>query len=196
MASTTLQSPKIVRRSGGFYSWPLLAIRGLAALLFAVAALLAFQETFTLLIWFFAVYVFYDGSYALLVALSHVSESAMTRMAITLKGLLGIVAGAFVLYQFFTSGAELLTLLAVFIWVAVAGVLEGVWVIKNVKNKELLLIIGSTAYLALAVALQFLFAVAPAAGAPVYKWVIIGFSAAFGLAMLLMSWAMRRKQIN
>ncbi len=195
MTSTTLQSPKIVRLSGGFYSWPLLAIRGLAALLFVVAALLAFQETFTLLIWFFAVYVLFDGAYALSVAVSHGSDSAMTRLAISIKGLVGIAAGIFVLYQFFTGGTELFTLLAVFIWVAVAGVLEGVWVIKNVKNKELLLIIGSSAYLALAVALQFLFALAPAAGSPLYSWVIIGFSAAFGLGMLLMSWAMRRNQI-
>jgi len=80
--------------------------------------------------------------------------------------------------------------------VALSGILEGVWVIRNIKNKELVLIIGSGAYLALAVALQFLFALAPQAGSSIYSWIIIGFSAAFGLGMLIMSWAMRKNQFG
>ena len=75
--------------------------------------------------------------------------------------------------------------------------MEGVWVIRNVKNKELVLIIGSGAYLALAVALQFMFALAPQqGGAAIYNWIIIGFSAAFGIGMLIMSWAMNKAQIS
>jgi hypothetical protein len=116
-------------------------------------------------------------------------------MAIALKGVIGILAGIVAISLFLRGGSMTTILLTVFIWVALAGVIEGVWVFKMVKNKELLLIVGSGAYLALAVALQFMFAVAPSEGTAVYNWIIIGFSAAFGLGMLIMSWLLRRSMM-
>ncbi|MBU2761562.1 hypothetical protein HAP95_15630 [Acidithiobacillus sp. RW2] len=113
-----------------------MAIRGAAALVYALVALADFKATIPLLVWFFAIYVLFDGAYALRVAI----------------------------------GQQI--------------------------DKELVLIIGSGAYLALAVALQFLFALAPQAGSSIYNWIIIGFSAAFGLGMLIMSWAMRKNQFG
>ncbi len=194
--TTASSSMEIIKKSGGFYSWPLLAIRGVAALVFALAALADFSATILLLVWFFAIYVLFDGFYALSVALSRQIDGMWTRLAVTLKGLLGILAGIAVIYWNLSGGPTLYILLTVFVWVAISGVLEGVWVIRNVRNKELVLIIGSGAYLALAVALQFLFALAPQAGSSIYSWIIIGFSAAFGLGMLIMSWAMRKNQFG
>ncbi|XTI73024.1 hypothetical protein ACQAYK_02630 [Acidithiobacillus sp. AC3] len=46
------------------FSWQLLFARGVAALAFVIAALLDFGATMTLLIWFFAIYVFFDGGYS------------------------------------------------------------------------------------------------------------------------------------
>lgn len=183
--------------SGGFYSSKLLATRGIAALVFSIAALLDFSETFTLLSWFFAFYVLFDGGYAILVALNSQTGFTWTRSAILLKGLVGILAGFAVIYLFAKNDSKILLLATVFIWIAIAGIMEGVWVIRNVKNKELVLIIGSGAYLALAVALQFMFALAPQqGGAAIYNWIIIGFSVAFGIGMLIMSWAMNKAQIS
>ena len=193
--TTVTTASGISKMSGGFYSSPLLAFRGLAALLFVGAALIDFKATFTLLVWFFSVYVLFDGVYALRVAMRGSGGSSLTRFAIATKGLVGILAGVIAIYLFLANQSNALLLATVFVWVAIAGVMEGVWVIRNVKNKEIVLIIGSGAYLALAVALQFMFALAPKAGASVYNWIIIGFSAAFGIGMLIMSWAMSRAKI-
>lgn len=189
-------SAGIAKMSGGFYSSPLLAFRGLAALIFVAAALIDFKATFTLLVWFFSIYVLFDGAYALRVASRSQGGGSWTRFAIAIKGLVGILAGVIAIYLFMANQAKALLLATVFIWVAVAGVMEGIWVIRNVKNKELVLIIGSGAYLALAISLQFMFALAPQAGTSIYNWIIIGFSAAFGIGMLIMSWAMSKAQIS
>ncbi|WP_414041160.1 hypothetical protein ACJU26_03495 [Acidithiobacillus sp. M4-SHS-6] len=176
------------------FSWPLLAARGGAALLFVIASLLAFGATMTLLVWFFAIYVFFDGGYSA-IRLAQKGSGACPRVLIALKAVIGIAAGIAVIVLF--QGAHLLpTLLTVFAWVAIVGVIEGIWVLRNVRNKEAVMIIGSTAYLALAVALQFIFALAPDAGPSVYNWIIIGFSAAFAAAMFGMAWAMRRNLLK
>ncbi len=176
------------------FSWPLLAARGLAALLFVIASLIAFGETMTLLVWFFAIYVFFDGGYSAM-RLAQKGSGACPKVLIAIKAVIGIAAGiaVIVLAQ---SASWLPTLLTIFAWVAIVGVVEGIWVLRNVRNKEAVMIIGSTAYLALAVALQFVFALAPDAGPSVYNWIIIGFSAAFAAAMFGMAWAMRRNLLK
>ena len=176
------------------FSWPLLAARGVAALLFVIASLIAFGETITLLVWFFAIYVFFDSGYSAM-RLAQKGSGACPKVLIAIKAVIGIAAGiaAIVLSQ---SVSMLPTLLTIFAWVAIVGVIEGIWVLRNVRNKEAVLIIGSTAYLALAVALQFIFALAPDAGPSVYNWIIIGFSAAFAAAMFGMVWAMRRNLLK
>jgi|GEM_PF-1453795 uncharacterized membrane protein HdeD (DUF308 family) len=176
------------------FSWPLLAARGVAALLFVIASLIDFGETMTLLVWFFAIYVFFDGGYSA-IRLAQKGSGACPKVLIAIKAVIGIAAGIAVIIL--SQGASLLpTLLTIFAWVAIVGVIEGIWVLRNVRNKEAVMIIGSTAYLALAVALQFIFALAPDAGPSVYNWIIIGFSAAFAAAMFGMAWAMRRNLLK
>ena len=176
------------------FSWPLLASRGVAALLFVIASLIAFGETMTLLVWFFAIYVFFDSGYSAM-RLAQKGSGACPKVLIAIKAVIGIAAGIAVIVL--SQGASMLpTLLTIFAWVAIVGVIEGIWVLRNVRNKEAVLIIGSTAYLALAVALQFIFALAPDAGPSVYNWIIIGFSAAFAAAMFGMVWAMRRNLLK
>ncbi|MDD2751148.1 hypothetical protein [Acidithiobacillus sp.] len=176
------------------FSWPLLAARGAAALLFVIASLIDFGDTMNLLVWFFAIYVFFDGGYSA-IRLAQKGSGACPKVLIAIKAVIGIAAGIAVIVL--SQGASLLpTLLTIFAWVAIVGVIEGIWVLRNVRNKEAVMIIGSTAYLALAVALQFIFALAPDAGPSVYNWIIIGFSAAFAAAMFGMAWAMRRNLLK
>jgi uncharacterized membrane protein HdeD (DUF308 family) len=177
------------------FSWPLLAARGVAALLFVIASLIAFGATMTLLVWFFAIYVFFDGGYSAM-RLAQKGSGACPRVLIAIKAVIGIAAGVAVIILSQGVHHLLPTLLTIFAWVAIVGVLEGIWVLRNVRNKEAVMIIGSTAYLALAVALQFIFALAPDAGPSVYNWIIIGFSAAFSAAMFGMAWAMRRNLLK
>lgn len=176
------------------FSWQLLFARGVAALAFVIASLLDFSLTMTLLIWFFALYVFFDGGYSA-IRLAQKGSGACPRVLIAIKAIVGVAAGIAVIILA-THSNLVLTLLTIFAWVAIVGVLEGIWVIRNVQNKELVLIIGSSAYLALAVCLQVIFALAPQAGSSVYNWIVIGFSAAFSAAMLGMSWAMRRNVLR
>ncbi len=176
------------------FSWPLLAARGIAALLFVIASLIFFGATMTLLVWFFAIYVFFDGGYSAM-RLAQKGSGTCPKVLIAIKAVIGIAAGVAVIVL--SQASSLLpTLLTIFAWVAIVGVLEGIWVLRNVRNKEAVMIIGSTAYLALAVALQFIFALAPDAGPSVYNWIIIGFSAAFSAAMFGMAWAMRRNLLK
>ena len=46
------------------FSWPLLSVRGGVALLFVLASLIAFDRTMMLLVWVFAIYMFFDGAYS------------------------------------------------------------------------------------------------------------------------------------
>jgi uncharacterized membrane protein HdeD (DUF308 family) len=176
------------------FSWQLLFARGIAAIAFVIASLLDFSATMTLLVWFFALYVFFDGGYSAM-RLAQKGSGACPRVLIAIKAVVGVAAGIAVLVLA-THGSTLPTLLAIFAWVAIVGVLEGIWVVRNVQNKEMVLIIGSSAYLALAICLQVIFALAPQAGSAVYSWIVIGFSAAFSAAMLGMSWAMRRNLLR
>jgi len=176
------------------FSWPLLMVRGIAALLFVLSALLAFDKTMTLLVWFFAVYVFFDGAYSFVGLVSAQDGGALHRVLIGCKSIVGVAAGVAVILLAQRGHTLVPMLFTVFAWVAIVGVLEGVWVIRSVRNKEMVLIIGSSAYLALALALQFIFALAPNAGSAVYNWIIIGFSAAFAAAMFGMSWSLRLQQ--
>ena len=176
------------------FSWQLLFARGIAAIAFVIAALLDFSATMTLLIWFFAIYVFFDGGYSA-IRLTQKGSGACPRVLIAIKAVVGVAAGIAVIVLA-AHGNMLPTLLTIFAWVAIVGVLEGIWVIRNVQNKEMVLIIGSSAYLALAICLQMIFALTPQAGSGIYNWIVIGFSAAFSAAMLGMSWAMRRNALR
>ncbi|MEY2343133.1 hypothetical protein AB4090_13620 [Acidithiobacillus sp. IBUN Pt1247-S3] len=176
------------------FSWKLLLARGIAALAFVIVALLDFSATITLLVWFFAIYVFFDGGYSA-IRLAQKGSGTCPRVLIAIKAVVGVAAGIAVIVLA-AHGNMLPTLLTIFAWVAIVGVLEGIWVIRNVQNKEMVLIIGSSAYLALAICLQVIFAVAPQAGSGIYAWIVIGFSAAFSAAMLGMSWAMRRNALR
>ncbi|AEK58250.1 hypothetical protein [Acidithiobacillus caldus] len=176
------------------FSWKLLFFRGLAALGFVLAALLDFPATMSLLVWFFVGYVFFDGVYSGL-RLMQRGTGVCPRVLVGVKAILGIGAGCAVLVLAL-RGAQVPTLITIFSWIALVGAVEGLWVLRNVQNKELVLIIGSTAYLALAVALQMVFAVAQTAGVEIYSWIVIGFSAAFAAAMFGMSWAMHRNALH
>ncbi|WP_437557956.1 hypothetical protein [Acidithiobacillus sulfuriphilus] len=176
------------------FSWPLLMVRGIAALLFVLSALLAFDKTMTLLAWFFAVYVFFDGAYSFVGLVSAQDGGVLHRVLIGCKSIVGVAAGVAVILLAQKGHTLVPMLFTVFAWVAIVGILEGVWVIRSVRNQEMVLIIGSSAYLALALALQFIFALAPNAGSAVYNWIIIGFSAAFAAAMFGMSWSLRLQQ--
>ena len=112
------------------FSWPLLTVRGIATLLFLLASLIAVDKTMTLLVWFFAIYVFFDGVYSFigLVSAHRYRECDRCR-----GGYCGHSP---------STGQPLLvlhTLLTIFAWVALVGVVEGIWVIRGVRIKEVVL---------------------------------------------------------
>ncbi|AEM47184.1 hypothetical protein Acife_1014 [Acidithiobacillus ferrivorans SS3] len=45
-----------------WFFWPPLTVRGIATLPFLLAALIAFAKVMIFLVWFFTIYVFFDGA--------------------------------------------------------------------------------------------------------------------------------------
>ncbi|MHB1737489.1 MAG: hypothetical protein ACYCQM_13155 [Acidithiobacillus sp.] len=61
------------------FSWPLPSVRGGVALLFVLASLIAFDKTMMLLVWVFAIYMFFDGAYSFIGLVSAHAGSALNR---------------------------------------------------------------------------------------------------------------------
>ncbi|MHB1268447.1 MAG: hypothetical protein ACYCY2_12750 [Acidithiobacillus ferriphilus] len=121
------------------FSWPLLTVRGIATLLFLLASLIAFDKTMTLLVWFFAIHVFFDGAYSFIGLVSARVGSSLNRLLIGIGRMIGIAAGIAVILLAQGNHSLWHTLLTIFAWVALVGVVEGIWVIRGARNKEVVL---------------------------------------------------------
>lgn len=176
------------------FSSHMLLVRGTFSALFVILAINLFDDTFAILGAVFTAYVFFDGSYTLLHLKDTMTRSLQHRLLRT-KAIVGFAAGLSVVIVTLLS-APLAAVLTVAAWIALVGVLEGIWVIKNVRNREAILLTGAANYLALSVALQVIFAIARENNASIYHWVIIGLASAFTSTMWIMSWMIRKRVLH
>jgi uncharacterized membrane protein HdeD (DUF308 family) len=167
-------------------NWWLLALRGLAAVIFGVLAFAWPGTTLITLVWLFGAFALVNGILSLAVAIN--APKGYPRFgSLILGGLLGILAG---LLAFVMPGITALGLLILIAsWAMVTGILEIIAAIKLRKeiSNEWLLVLAGVASLAFGVVLLL----QPAAGALVLIWWIGAYALLFGILLIVLAFRMR-----
>ena len=170
--------------------WRMLAVRGVAAVLFGVAALVWPDLTLWALVVLFGAFVLVDGVMALVAAFTRSQETEGTRALLVLHGLLGIAAGAI---TFFWPGITALALLYVIAaWAFLIGILRivGAVRLRKVIDNEWLLGLTGLLWIALGAVLV----VTPGTGALAIVWAIGLLALLAGVVELGLAWKVRRIQ--
>ena len=164
--------------------WWVIALRGLAAVLFGVLAFVWPGMTLAVLVLLFGAYALVDGILAIVVAVRGGTDH---RLFMGLEGVVGVLAG---LVAFVFPGVTALALLYIIaFWAAVTGVLEVVAAVRlrRAITNEWGLIIGGI----LSVLFGIVLIVSPGAGALAVVFLIGAYAVLFGVTLLMLSWRLR-----
>jgi uncharacterized membrane protein HdeD (DUF308 family) len=167
-------------------NWWAVAIRGLAAIVFGILALIWPSITFTVLVLFWGAYVLVDGVFAIVSVLTH-HEGGNHRWLLLLEGLAGIIAGILTFIWPGITGLVLLYLIAA--WAIVTGVLEllaAVRLRREITNEWLLALSGVASLI-----FGIVIALFPSAGALAVVWLIGTYAIIFGLLLLFLAYRLR-----
>ncbi len=170
-------------------NWWTVGLRGVAAIVFGVAALIWPGLTLQVLVWLFGAFALVDGAFTLFMGIdSH--EHNQRWWAMALGGLSGIVLGVLTFLWPAVTGLVLLYFIGA--WAIVTGVLEIVAAIelRRLISGEWAMILGGI----LSIAFGVLLAVFPGAGAVGLVWAIGIYAIVFGI--LLLGLAFRLRGIN
>ena len=163
--------------------WWVVALRGLAAIIFGVLAFILPGPTLAVLIVLYGAYAIVDGVLALYAAV----RSGDNRWTFVIEGVIGIAAG---LVAFVWPGITALALLFVIAaWAMLTGIMEviaGVRLRRAIDNEWMLIIAGL-----LSIVFGILLIAQPGAGALAIVWLIGVYAVAFGIALLALSWRLR-----
>jgi len=164
-------------------NWWLIALRGIAAIIFGILAFVWPGITFLALVLLFGAYVLVDGVFAIIGAITHRSENE-NRWLLLLEGLVSIAAGVIAWFAPGLAGLALVLLIAA--WAVVTGVLE-IWAAvqlrKEIHGEWLLALSGI-----LSVIFGILLALNPAVGSLVVIWIIGAYAIVFGIILLALAW--------
>jgi uncharacterized membrane protein HdeD (DUF308 family) len=167
-------------------NWWLIALRGLAGILFGIITFVAPGITLAVLVILFGAYAFADGLLAIVSAVRRRGSTDSWGMLL-LEGVVGVAAG---LVTFFWPGITALTLLyLIAFWALLTGVLEiGAAIrLRKVITGEWLLALGGFASIVFGVAVAFF----PAAGALALVLWIGAYALIFGALLLALSFRLR-----
>lgn len=170
-------------------SWGWMLIRGLAAVLFGLLALLLPGATLVTLALLWGAYALVEGSGALIAAF-RLRAGGQPLWPLGLAGLLGIVAGLITLIWPGLTALTLLLLIAV--WAITMGILE---IIAAIRLRQ---VITNEWWLGLSGLLSLAFGgllvVNPGAGALAVIWLIGGYALLFGILLIALAWRLKRFQ--
>jgi uncharacterized membrane protein HdeD (DUF308 family) len=164
--------------------WWVLAVRGLAAIIFGILAFIWPGITLTVLILFYGAYAIVDGVLALYVAIRSRGQHVW---ALLLEGIVGIGAG---LVAFFWPAITALALLYVIAaWAVLTGLVEAIAGVRlrHVITNEWGLIFSGV----LSVIFGLLLVIQPGAGALALVWLISLYAIVFGIGLLVFAWRLR-----
>ncbi|WP_336206185.1 HdeD family acid-resistance protein [Nonomuraea sp. LPB2021202275-12-8] len=166
-------------------TWWLVLIRGIAAIIFGILALIWPGITLLVLVVFFGAYAIVDGIFSIMSAFRH---GARSRAWSIISGIIGILAG---IVAFIWPGITSLALLYVIafwaILTGVAQIVDGIQLRKEIDN-EWMLILGG----ALSVIFGILLLLWPAAGMLSLVWLIGIFAILFGIALVALSFRVKK----
>lgn len=161
-------------------SWWILAVRGLAAVIFGLLALVWPEITVLALVLVFGAYAFVDGVFALVAAVRGRQLAGGSRAWLVLEGLLGIGAGIVAVVWPDITALALLWVIA--FWAVLTGVLEIVAAIRlrSVLDNEWLLVVAG----ALSIVFGLILIIWPESGAVGLVWLIGIYAIVFGIVLL------------
>ena len=163
--------------------WWALLLRGIAAVLFGLAALFWPDETLWVLIVFFGAYALVSGVFTIVAGIADHTR----RWLLLTEGVLGVAAG---LIAFFWPGLTALVLLYVIAgWAIFTGVLEIVTAIslRREIDNEWMMILGG----ALSVLFGLILAFLPGVGLLSLTWLIGIYALIFGVAFIVLGFRVR-----
>ena len=170
-------------------SWWVLALRGLVAILFGLAALFWPGLILTVLIVFFGAYALVDGILAI-VAGFRSSGHGMRRPLLLIEGVIGILFG---LLALFWPGLTALTLAyIVAFWLILSGIARIVManmLRREIENEWSIALSG-----VLSVILGIVLLLLPGAGLLAYTWLIGLLALAVGIALIYYAFRVRGQQ--
>jgi len=167
-------------------NWWMLAIRGLVAVLFGIAAFLWPGITLWVLVALFGAYALVDGIFSLFAAFTRDVERRRW-WALFFEGLVGIGVGILTFIWPGLTAFGLLYLIA--FWAIVTGVLEIITAIRlrhEIRGEWLMALIGI-----LSIVFGFLLVAFPLAGALSVVWIIGAYALAAGVVMIALSFKLR-----
>jgi len=170
-------------------NWWVVALRGVIAILFGIALIIAPPLVITTMVLFFGAYAFVDGIAAIITAFQN--RTAKRWWLLLLEGILGVVAGVLVfLYPAFaTVSAVFFVLYIVAFWAIFTGITEIMQAIELRKEIE------GEFWLALGGALSVIFGVflilAPGSGILALITIVAAYSIVFGIFLLFLAFKLR-----
>jgi uncharacterized membrane protein HdeD (DUF308 family) len=168
-------------------NWWLLALRGLAGVLFGILAFIWPGVTLVALVFLFGAFALVNGILSLILAWN--APKGFPRFgSLILGGILGIAAG---IITFILPGITALGLLIMIAaWAIATGILEIVAAIKlrKVITNEWLWVLAGI----LSVIFGVLLLLQPAAGALVLVWWIGAYALVFGIVLMILAFRLRR----
>src|ERR671916_3338776 len=169
-------------------NWWLLALRGLAAMVFGVLAFVWPGITLWALVLLFGAYMLVDGIFAIVAAVRAAGREARWWLLLV-EGVLGVLAG---LVAFLWPGITALALLyLVAAWAIVTGILQIVGAIRLRREieGEWALILGGI----LSVLFGVLLVVLPGPGILALVWLIGAYAVAFGVILIVLAFRVRNE---
>ena len=172
-------------------SWWVLALRGLVAILFGLAALFWPGLALAVLIVLFGAYALVDGILAIIAAFRS-SGRGMRRSLLLIEGAIGILFGIIALFWPDLTALTLLYIIA--FWAIVGGIARIVMAIMLRREIENEWSIGLSGVLS--VILGIVLMLLPGAGLLAYTWLIGLLALALGIALIYYAFRVRGQRIR
>lgn len=166
--------------------WWLLLVRGIVAVVFAVAAIAWPQITLTALVVLFGVYALIDGIFAIGAALSPFGGSRW--WALLIEGILGLIVAFYVFTQ--PALSDLAFVYAVGFWSVFTGILEivaGIQLRDIIENEWMYGLAGIVSIVFGVLVVRY-----PQAGAVGVVWLFAYYAFFFGILEIALSYRLQR----
>lgn len=167
--------------------WWVLLLRGLAAIVFAVATFVWPEAAVAALVLLFGAYVLIDGVLSVIAGVASSSDSERWWWLL-LEGLAGIIVGVLAFVYPGPTLAALVTIVAA--WAAVTGIFEIITAIrlrKEIEGELVMLLMGLASIL-----LALLMALYPGVTAAVFVWMVAAYALVFGVLEIILAFRVRR----
>jgi uncharacterized membrane protein HdeD (DUF308 family) len=167
-------------------NWWVLALRGVAGILFGIGAFVWPGATLAALILVFGAYVFVDGIFAVVAGIGMRRQLSLWWLVVV-EGLAGIILGVLTFRSPDTTALVLVTLIAA--WSIITGIFEiatAVRIRTMIANEWLLILSG-----VVSIIFGILLIAQPSAGAISIVWLLGAYALLFGILTLMLAFRVR-----